>query len=37
MAARAIRAAERAVLGVIMTAIAIFAERRLRRAIRKSR
>jgi hypothetical protein len=37
MAPRVIRAAERAFLGAIMTAIAIFAERRLRKAIRKSR
>jgi hypothetical protein len=33
---RIVRAGERAVLGALMTAIAFFAERRLRKAIRKT-
>jgi hypothetical protein len=37
MAPGIVRKAERAVLGALMTVIAIFAERRLRKAIRKSR
>jgi hypothetical protein len=32
-----VRSAERMVLGAIMTAVAILAERRVRKAIRKSR
>jgi hypothetical protein len=35
VAPRIVRSAERAILGVIMTVIAVLAERRVRKAIRK--